>query len=157
MHWSAGANDNPSGNEETYNTLVNRSVTAVNEGKPENAVACQLGVDTNDVEFWQPFYEKQVEMAWCANSFNSFAISNEMAGTQFTDSPPPPNLDELELTYDATCKIMKQYGIPWCRIYGHFEVPDSGGKTDPGKDFLYNVFIPEIKKRCGNDPSLICS
>jgi hypothetical protein len=144
MHWSAGSNDNPSGNDATYSTLASRNL------------ACQLGTDTNDVELWQPFYDDMVEMAWCANSWNAYGISNEMAGASFTSNPPPPNLQELELAYDATCVQMEQYGIPWCQIYGHYHVPDSGGKPDPGRDFLENLFIPEIRRRCPNDPTNIC-
>lgn len=144
MHWSAGANDNPEGNARTYETLVRRGL------------ACQLGTDTNDTWFMQPFYETEVEMAHCANSWNVYSISNEMAGVAFTDSPPPPNTSELELSYEVTCKVMEQYSIPWCQIFGHFDVPDSGGKTDPGREFLYNLFVPEIRRRCPTDPTNIC-
>jgi hypothetical protein len=73
-----------------------------------------------------------------------------MAGSYFTISPPPPNLEELELTYNVTCAVMDQYNIPWSQIYGHYQVPNSG-KIDPGKDFLERVFIPEIRRRCPND------
>ena len=73
-----------------------------------------------------------------------------MAGVYFTASPPPPNTEELELTYDATCEIMQQYDIPWYQIYGHYDVPNNGGKTDPGREFLEKVFIPEIERRCPN-------
>ncbi len=151
MHWSGGTNDNPDGNDRTYNTLVSRN--SLGKGNP----SCQLGTDTDDVEFWLPFYETQVENGWCSNSYNTFSISTEMAGISFTANPPPPNLTQLQLTYNSTCEIMKQYNIPWCQIYGHFEVPDSGGKTDPGRDFLYKVFIPEIRRRCPNDSQNICS
>jgi hypothetical protein len=144
MHWSAGGNDNPDGNLRTYTTLVSRDR------------ACQLGVDPNDVEFWQPFYETQVEMAWCSNSWNAYGIANEMSGNSFGANPPPPNLNELELTYAASCVLMQQYHIPWCQIYGHYHVPDSGGKVDPGREFLEQVFIPGIRARCPNDPSNIC-
>ncbi|HTK03778.1 MAG TPA: N-acetylmuramoyl-L-alanine amidase [Alphaproteobacteria bacterium] len=137
MHWSAGTNDNPSGNERTYETLVQRSLS------------CQLATDTNDTWIMERFFEKQVEFPACAGEYNTYAINNEMAGVYFTDSPPPPNTQELELTYNATCKVMKQYNIPWSQIYGHYQVPNSG-KDDPGKDFLEKVFIPEIKKRCPN-------
>jgi len=137
MHWSDGTNDNPEGNLRTYETLVTRNLS------------CQLATDTNDTILMERFFEKQVEFPACARPWNDFSINNEMAGTHFTANPPPPNLDELELTYDATCKVMKQYNIPWTQIYGHYEVPHSR-KTDPGEDFLQKVFIPEIKRRCPN-------
>lgn len=139
MHWSGGTNDNPNGNDRTYGTLVARGLS------------CQLGVDTDDVWLMEKFFEKQVEFPACASEWNTFSISNEMAGRYFTANPPPPNLEELELTYNVTCKVMKQYNIPWSQIYGHYQVPSARtSKTDPGKDFLEKVFIPEIKKRCPN-------
>lgn len=137
MHWSAGTNDNPDGNLRTYETLVARNLS------------CQLATDTDDVWLMERFFEKQVEFSQCAGEWNTNSISNEMAGRYFTDNPPPPNLDELELAYDATCRIMKQYDIPWSQIYGHYQVPNSG-KIDPGKEFLENLFIPEIRRRCPN-------
>lgn len=143
MHWSAGSNDNTQGNDGTYNTLIKRDL------------ACQLMVDADDVWFTQPFYKDSVEKAWCAGEWNVYGISNEMAGVGFTSPAPPPNLNELNMTYDVTCKVMKQYKIPWCQVFGHFEVPYSG-KADPGKDFLYNVFVPQIKRLCPNDPTDIC-
>lgn len=143
MHWSAGSNDNTQGNDGTYNTLIKRDL------------ACQLMVDADDVWFTQPFYKDSVEKAWCAGVWNVYGISNEMAGVGFTSPAPPPNLNELNMTYDVTCKVMKQYKIPWCQVFGHFEVPYSG-KADPGKDFLYNVFVPQIKRLCPNDPTDIC-
>jgi hypothetical protein len=143
MHWSAGSNDNPIGNDATYQTLIRRNL------------ACQLMVDADDTWFTQPFYKDSVELAWCAGVWNVYGISNEMAGTGFTASPPPPNKNELDLTYDVTCKVMKQYKIPWCQVFGHFEVPYSG-KADPGVDFMHKVFVPQIKRLCPNDPTDIC-
>lgn len=105
----------------------------------------------------QPFYETEVELAWCANSWNVDGISIEMAGVYFTDTPPPPNLKLLELSYNAVCKVNQQYDLRWCDIYGHYQVPDSNGKKDPGKEFLPNIFIPEIRKRCPNDPKNTCT
>lgn len=138
MHWSAGTNDNPDGNQRTYETLVARNLS------------CQLATDTNDNWLMERFFEKMVEFPACAGSYNTYSINNEMAGVYFTANPPPPNLEELELAYDATCKVMDQYDIPWSQIRGHYQVPNSG-KQDPGKDFLEKVFIPEIRKRCPND------
>lgn len=153
MHWTAGPNRDggPGGNAQTYSTLTSRNL------------ACQLATDTNDILLMQPFYQSQVEMAWCANEWNAFTISNEMDGYNFTENPPPPNLNELEIAYETTCAVMEQYDIPWCQIYGHFEVPSvnpyppyscTGArcKRDPGREFLYNEFIPEIRSRCPNDP-----
>ena len=137
MHWSGGTNDNPDGNLRTYETLVSRNLS------------CQLATDTNDVWLMEKFFEKQVEFSACAGEWNTYSINNEMAGVYFTSNPPPPNRTELELAYDATCKIMDQYNIPWNKIYGHYNVPNSG-KPDPGVDFLEKVFIPEIRSRCPN-------
>ncbi len=138
MHWSAGTNDNPDGNQRTYETLVARNLS------------CQLATDIDDNWLMERFFEKMVEFPACAGSYNTYSINNEMAGVYFTANPPPPNLEELELAYDATCKVMNQYSIPWSQIRGHYQVPNSG-KQDPGKDFLEKVFIPEIKRRCPND------
>ena len=145
MHWSAGANDDPNGNTRTYDTLVRRGLS------------CQLGTDINGTELWQEFYNQHVEIPVCAGEWNTYSINNEIAGVWFTDSPPPPNLQQLEYAYDATCEIMSQYSIPWCQIYGHFDVPNNGGKIDPGPEFLYNLFVPEIRNRCPNDPNSVCS
>jgi len=139
MHWSGGTNDNPDGNQRTYETLVARNLS------------CQLATDTNDTWLMQRFFEKQVEFPACAGVWNTYSINNEMAGVYFTANPPPPNTEQLELTYNVTCEVMKQYNIPWTQIRGHYHVPNSNGKTDPGKDFLEKVFIPEIKQRCPND------
>lgn len=138
MHWSGGTNDNPDGNQRTYETLVARNLS------------CQIATDVDDNLLMEKYFEKQVEFPACAGEWNTYSINNEMAGVSFTSSPPPPNLEELELAYDATCKIMEQYDIPWSQIYGHYHVPNSG-KPDPGRDFLEKVFIPEIKRRCPNE------
>jgi len=138
MHWSGGTNNNPDGNQRTYETLVARNLS------------CQLATDTNDTWLMERFFEKAVEFPACAGSYNTYSINNEMAGVYFTANPPPPNIEELELTYDVTCKVMDQYDIPWTQIRGHYHVPNSG-KSDPGKDFLERVFIPEIRQRCPND------
>ncbi len=137
VHWSAGANDDPDGNDKTYNTLIARNLS------------CHLATDTDDVYIMEKFFEKQVEFPACAGEWNTYSINNEVAGAYFTANPPPPNLDELEMAYDATCKAMGQYKIPWSQIYGHYQVPNSG-KIDPGKEFLEEVFIPEIRRRCPN-------
>jgi hypothetical protein len=148
VHWSGGQNTTEylqNGNLRTYETLVARNV------------GCQLASDIKSVWFMQPFYETEVDLAWCADSWNADGISIEIAGVYFTDNPPPPNLKVLELSYDAVCKVNAQYNLRWCDVYGHYQVPDSGGKTDPDKYFLQNVFIPGIKNRCPNDPTNSCT
>lgn len=136
IHWSGGY-DNENGNDATYTTLVERDL------------ACQYATDTNDVYLMQPFYETEVEMAWCANAWNTYSINNEVAGNNFTAPNPPPNETELQRAVTATCEIMKQYSIPWSQIYGHYQVPNSG-KDDPGEAFLLNEFIPRVRNECGN-------
>lgn len=137
MHWAGNANDNPRGNNQTYSTLVSRNL------------ACQLMTDTDDVWLTQPFYANQVEMSWCANAWNIYSINNEMSGISFDSTPPPPNPTQLEYAYIATCELMEQYDIPWSQIRGHYEINPT--KTDPGREFLQEVFIPEIRNRCPND------
>ncbi len=164
IHWSGGW-DNKDGNQSTYETLVQRDL------------ACQLATDIDDAYLMQPFYEKQVEMAWCANSWNTYSINNEMAGgfipspndkrygkidIRFTDSsgnpqrvgdPSRPNQKtfpeevEIKRAVDTACVMMKQYNIPWTQIFGHYQVPGSG-KEDPGQTFLENTFIPRVRKQC---------
>ncbi len=165
MHWSAGY-DNSSGNENTYNTLI-----SANSGA---GLACQVATDTNDIYLMQPFYENSVEYPWCANSWNIYSINNELAGgcndscntsysecdprdtLAFDDNPPHPCTPEVDRALATTCVLMSQYGIPWCQIRGHYNVPDSGGKIDPGREFLENFFKPAIQSRCPNDPQNLC-
>ena len=165
IHWSGGW-DNDDANDRTWNTLVTRNL------------ACQLGSDANDTTLMQPFYETQVEFPWCASAFNTFSINNEIGGgflkrsggetivdIRFTDEKgypsrlPPGNPNKprqrifptklvFDHAIDATCVIMKQYNIPWSQIYGHYHVPGAG-KSDPGKEFLEDWFIPTIKNKCG--------
>ncbi len=161
MHWSAGY-DNAQGNSATFSTLQSRDL------------ACQVATDTNDVYLMQPFYENSVEYPWCANSWNIYSINNEMAGgcagscnfalsecdprnsLAFDSEPPHPCMPETDRAIEATCVLMEQYNIPWCQIYGHYQVPDSGGKIDPGEEFLQDYFIPRIRQECPNDTFNTC-
>lgn len=139
IHWSGGHSNNE-GNDRTYETLISRNL------------ACQLATDTNDQWVMQPFYENQVELSWCVGEWNIYAISNEMAGgaeSEFTAPIPPPPEVEFNMAVQSTCVIMQQYNIPWTQIYGHYEVPNNGGKTDPGARFLHEAFIPAVRNRCG--------
>ncbi len=156
MHWSGSTNilGSTNGNNQTYSTLVSRNL------------ACQLATDTNDVWLMQPFYQNQVEMAWCATDLNLTGISIEMDGNKFTENPPPPDSNELNLTYKAVCELMKQYHLKWTQIVGHYNsqiespysdlsnYPNNGCgqgtincKYDPGRNFMEQVFLPEMKKR----------
>lgn len=164
MHWSDGRDDSQ-GDDATRSTLIAREV-CVSQNTPRaypsskcigdtgwaatNVLACQLATDTDDVMFMQPFYEKGVELAQCAGEWNNYAIQNEMSGTGFTDQPGgPPKPEILERALEVTCLMMKTYHIPATQIFGHYQVPNNGGKTDPGKEFLQNYFIPKVKERCG--------
>lgn len=164
IHWSGGW-DNDQGNDATYGTLIQRNL------------ACQLASDTNDIIIMQPFYETQVELPWCAGTWNVYSINNELAGG-YVPSPLEPEYGSVDIRFtdesgnpsrignpykpsqtvfpeksvvdhavSATCAIMKQYNIPWTQIYGHYQVPGSG-KPDPGREFLEDYFIPRVKNEC---------
>lgn len=152
---SSGGYDNDQGNDSTYSTLISRDL------------ACQLTTDTNDTYLMQAFYEKQVEMAWCAGYWNTYGISIEISGEcmgvscsktasacepkddlLFRDPPPHPCPPESELAFDAVCKVMQQYKIPWTQVYTHAQVPFSGKGDVHGKEWVNNYFIPKLKNEC---------
>ena len=156
VHWSGGW-ENASGNNATWNTLVARNL------------ACQIASDTDDNMLMQPFYEQGVEMAWCSGEWNIYSINNEISGgyvssdgtidLRFTDAQGNPTRsdgqvhptdDIIQNAVNVTCTAMKQYHIPASQVRGHYEVPNNGGKSDPGEEFLQKVFIPKIKEQCGN-------
>lgn len=162
LHTSGGY-DNATGANMTYNYISSKNL------------ACQLATDTTKTLLMEPFYEKQVEMAWCANSWNAYGISIEISGecqgptcsTQysacgpydnltFSNPPPHPCAPESDLAASAVCASMTQYKIPWCQIYTHDDVPDSTHGDPIGKDWVYKYFIPKIKSMCPNDPTNIC-
>lgn len=154
LHSSAGY-DNQDGSQRTYETLVSRNL------------ACQFASDTNDVYLMQPFYENMVTMAWCANSWDAYGISIEISGEVptpnplyveclpddnliFTDPPPHPCDPETDLTFSAVCESMQQYGIPWCQVWTHDDVPDAT-HTDPrGKEWV-EYFINRLRNSCSTE------
>lgn len=166
LHSTSGY-DNDEANDTTYSVLADRDR------------ACQLATDTNDTYLMQPFYEKQVEMAWCANSWNAYGISIEIAGEcsdgpdgkcsrtasacspnyplTFSNPPPHPCAPESDLALNAVCTVMKQYSIPWCQIYTHDDVPDATHTDPEGKDWVYNYFMARLKRECPSDPNNLCS
>lgn len=165
LHSTSGY-DNNEANDTTYGVLAGRDR------------ACQLATDTNDTYLMQPFYEKQVEMAWCANSWNAYGISIEIAGEcsdgpsgkcsrtasacspnyplTFSNPPPHPCAPESDLALNAVCSVMKQYSIPWCQVYTHDDVPDATHTDPEGKDWVYNYFMARLKRECPSDPSNLC-
>jgi hypothetical protein len=150
IHWSGAPNTiGDAGNSATYNTLVSRVIEVLPGQSRSNVLACHLGTDTGEVMFMQPMYQNGVEMSQCAGEYNSYAIQNEISGTNFTDSPngPPDNVI-FDRAIEVTCLMMKTYGIPSSKIIGHYQVPNNGGKTDPGAAFLQNRFIPAVNERC---------
>jgi hypothetical protein len=161
---SSGGYDNATGADMTFGTLVQRNL------------ACQLATDTIKTLLMQPFYETQVEMAWCANSWDSFGVSIEISGEClgsacnpansscgpydnpiFNNPPPHPCDPETDNAVSAVCAVMNQYKIPWCQIYTHDDVPDAIHTDPEGKDWVYNYFIPKIKNLCPNDQGGLCN
>ena len=161
---SSGGYDNATGADMTFGTLVQRNL------------ACQLATDTVKTLLMQPFYETQVEMAWCANSWDSFGVSIEISGEclgsscnpansscgpydnpVFNNPPPHPCDPETDNAASAVCAVMNQYKIPWCQIYTHDDVPDAIHADPTGKDWVYNYFIPKIKNICPNDQGGLCN
>jgi hypothetical protein len=163
LHSSAGY-DRHDGNNSTYNTLV------------VDNNACQMATDTDDTWLMQRFYEKQVQLAWCANSWNSLSINIELAGEckdgsrgpcarnwsaclvgtdsypyTFTAPPPRPHHpcdDETELAVNALCEVMKQYNIPVSQIRTHDDVPNQDHGDPRGKDYV-QYLINRIRNKCG--------
>ena len=150
LHTSSGY-DNDDGNIRTYETLVARNVS------------CQLATDTNDTILMLNFFEKQVEFAWCADNLNAGGVSIEMAGEPdpgfgpfskcaptgnqtFTPNGPHPCLDEEDLAFDAICKTMQQYKIPWTQIFQH--EASNGTHVDPNGDEWVDKFITRFKNNC---------
>lgn len=139
MHWSAGVVIN--GAIATYNTLVSRDL------------ACHYATDPDTTLQMLQIWEKKVEFSACQGSpHNDYAIGIEMSGTCFSSMPgscygvdnPPPEA-EIQRTVDLVCWLKKQYNIK--TIIGHYEIPYSG-KSDPGKDFLYQTFLPRVNTQC---------
>ncbi len=140
LHWSGDTSRQSGwdgGNSATWGVLVNRGLT------------CNLGTDTNDAQLWLPFYTNQVMMSQCTGVWNPYSINIEMSGAFFTNNPPPPAQSEFDITVTTVCELMSRYGISVSQIRGHYEAPANGGKTDPGAEFLYNVFRPTVQSRCG--------
>ena len=150
LHTSGGY-DNDDGNVRTFETLVQRNVS------------CQLATDTDDTIFMLSFFEKQVEFAWCADNLNAGGISTEMAGEcqkscapiskcspnmslTYTPNGPHPCTPLEDLSFDAVCKIMKQYKIPWSQVFQH--EASSGTHTDPIGNEWVDKFILRLKSNC---------
>lgn len=150
LHTSSGY-DNDDGNIRTYETLVSRNVS------------CQLSTDTNDTILMLNFFEKQVENAWCADNLNAGGVSIEMSGEPdsgfgpyskcaptgdqtFTPNGPHPCPDLEDLSFDAICKIMQKYKIPWTQIFQH--EASNGTHVDPNGDAWVDKFILRLKNNC---------
>ena len=163
LHSSSGY-DNATGADMTFGALVQRNL------------ACQLATDTTKTLLMQPFYETQVEMAWCANSWDSYGVSIELSGEClgsscnpansscgpydnpiFNNPPPHPCDPETDNAVSAVCAVMNQYKIPWCQIYTHDDVPNAIHTDPEGKDWVYNYFIPKVKNACPNDQGGLCN
>lgn len=150
LHTSGGY-DNDQGNSATYGTLVSRDRS------------CQLATDTNDTIFMLSFFEKQVESAWCSDDLNAGGVGIEMAGecqggcapvakcspnTSLTYQPngPHPCPDLEDLSFDAICKTMRYYKIPWSQVFQH--EASNGSHTDPLGDEWVDKFILRLKNSC---------
>jgi hypothetical protein len=131
IHWSGGW----SNNDVTRQVLENRNRS------------CHIGTDQNgSVQQWMQHWEKKAEFGWCAGpNGNPYGVNNEMVGAWFDTNPPPDA--EFKSAVNSTCWYMRQYNIPASQIYGHYEL--QAGKSDPGKDFLQNRFIPAVINQCG--------
>lgn len=143
IHWSGGWN----GVQGTYNTLVARNVS------------CHLATDDSTTLQMLGMWETMVELSYCHGSYNPdhnyMGIGIEMSGLCFSSTniaacgygtivtPPPPA--EFQRTVNLACWLRQQYNIT--DIVGHYEI-DPINKTDPGVDFLQNIFIPAVNSQC---------
>ena len=158
LHTSGGY-DNDDGNTQTYNTLVQR----------QNEASCQMATDTNDTILMLNFFEKKVENAWCQDNLNAGGVGIEFAGEcqgsgcaqvskcspntnlTFTPNGPHPCEPEEDLGFDAVCKVMQKYGIPWTQVFQHEQ--SSGTHTDPIGDEWSDQFILRLKNNCTIKPN----
>lgn len=183
VHWSAGY-DNKAGNDVTYNTLIQRgggTGLACQVATDTDDVYLMQPFYENSVEYpwcansWNIFSINNEMAGGCkdcpacnppykcnetATECPQSSDKNSSSGIYdiaFDGNPPHPCSPEVDRALQTTCVLMTQYHIPWCQIFGHYNVPDSGGKSDPGQAFLEEYFRPAIKNRCPNDPTNICS
>lgn len=167
MHWSAGY-DNSDGSEATYSTLTSRNLS------------CQLATDTDNTILMQPFYEKAVEMAWCAGpNANPYSVQNELSGgctdnpssgyrcnRTLTECPQPDDVkpgDIYNIQFDDNpphpCEPINDLGVDAiCKVMQQYCIPISQikghyhfGKADPGQEYLENYFIPRMQNECEID------
>ncbi len=131
IHWSGGW----SSNDVTRQVLENRNRS------------CHIGTDQDgSVQQWMQHWERKAEFGWCAGpDGNPYGVNNEMVGAWFDTNPPPDA--EFKSAVNSTCWYMQQYNIPASQIYGHYQL--QAGKSDPGKVFLQNRFIPAVINQCG--------
>lgn len=86
-----------------------------------------------------------------ARGFGNY-ISIEMCGRDynlyFDDKTPPGKKKAIESITEQTVslveKLMDQYDIGLDKILGHYQASASG-KSDPGKDYMENLFLPFLK------------
>lgn len=161
LHTSAGY-DNDDGNVRTYETLVQSNSTKFK-------ASCQMATDTNDTILMLNFFEKKVENSWCADDLNDGGVSIEMAGEFMADSAnssnhgpfskcspegslmytpdgPHPCAPLEDLAFDAVCKVMQKYSIPWTQVYQH--EASQGTHTDPVGDAWVDKFKLRLKDNC---------
>lgn len=155
LHTSGGY-DNDNGNSATYETIV----AAANTEYPTSA---HLATDTDNTIFMLSFFENEVEFGWHANNLNEGGIGIEMAGEYqgshgphskcspegsltYTPNGPHPCPPLEDLAFDAVCKVMQKYSIPWSQVYQHEQ--SSGTHIDPVGDAWSDKFILRIRDNC---------
>jgi Zn-dependent metalloprotease len=142
LHWSGAWTDNLN----TFNSLKG------------SGSSCTIGTDLDGaIMQFIPLYDNGVPYEKCIGSGglnDGMTISNEIVGSYFyqvNNSPVPfgnstgkgPTDAQIQSTLKSTCMLMKKYGIPLSRVYGHHDlVPDN---PDPGEQFMALV-----RKEIGN-------
>ena len=86
--------------------------------------------------------------AWGFGNYISIEMCGRDYNLYFEDETPPDKKKVIELITEQTVslveRLIKQYDISPDNVLGHYQVSASG-KSDPGKNYMENLFLPFLE------------
>lgn len=149
-HWDAGSTPKSANNINkrvlsTYDILKSR-------GDKGEHVSTHFTVGLNTVLQMLPLGKDSVTQARLTNdlevddvlkSLSLGGIQIETTGMYYDTRPPLAS--QTNTLIKLTAVLMKQYNIPFSKVFGHLEVAPGLGKTDPGIKYLKQTRIKLLK------------
>ena len=149
-HWDAGETplkikDGSKRVQTTYNILKQRT----NAGEP---VSTNFSIGPNVILQMLPLSKTRITQGRLTNDLRIEDISKskslggiqiETTGTLYDKNPPLTS--QTETLIRLTAVLMKQYDIPFSKIYGHLEKSPDISKIDPGINYLKKTRVQLLK------------